>query len=78
MQEERRAEGDGRSFELAIRRVLDDDDLVRSFWQRGYKELADHAGNGASQWIGRRILTAFVVAAVTAGTVWLVKSGNLK
>jgi hypothetical protein len=66
------------AFEIAMRHILDDDELVRSFWHRGYKELTDHAENGASQWVGRRILTAIIVAVVTAGVVWLVKSGNLK
>lgn len=66
------------AFEAAFRRVLADDALVKSFWQRGYKELTDHAGNGASQWVGKRILTALIVAVVTAGVVWLVKTGALK
>jgi len=75
---ERRAEGDGRAFESALRRILTDDELVRAFWHRGFVELSSHAGNGASQWIGKRIITALVVSVVTAGVVWLVKSGALK
>jgi hypothetical protein len=69
---------DAKAFEMALRRVLSDDDLVKSFWHRGYQELTAHAGNGASQWVGRRILTTIVVAVVTAGVVWLVKTGSLK
>ncbi len=66
------------AFEAAFRRVLSDDRLVSEFWQRGYRELSDHAGNGASQWIGKRLLTTLVVAIVTAGLVWLVKTGAIK
>ena len=65
-------------FEAALRRVLSDDEVVRKFWHRGYVELTSHAGNGASQWVGRRLLTTAVVAIVTAGMVWLVKSGAIK
>lgn len=66
------------SVERAMRRVIADPELTRKFWEQGYQELASHASNGASQWIGRRILTAIVVAVVTAGIVWLVKTGQLK
>jgi len=66
------------SVERAIRRVLTDPELGRQFWQGGYEELARHAGNNASQWVGRRLLTALIIAAVTAGLVWLVKTGSLK
>ncbi len=65
-------------MEAAIRRILDDDATVAGFWRRGYKELSSHMESGASQWIGRRILTAAVIAITTAGLVWLVKTGALK
>lgn len=66
------------AFEAAFRRVLADEKLVADFWHRGYRELADHAGNGASQWIGKRLLTTLVAAVVTAGLVWLVRTGAIK
>lgn len=66
------------AFEAAIRRVLADEEIAKAFWRRGYAELSSHAGNGASQWIGKRILTAIIVAVTTAGIVWLVKTGQLK
>ena len=68
----------GGSVERALRRVLSDQELARQFWARGYEELSNHAGNGASQWIGRRLLTTAVLAVTTAGIVWLVKTGALK
>jgi cytochrome c-type biogenesis protein CcmH/NrfG len=63
---------------MALRRILQDEELVKGFWHRGYQELTEHAGAGASQWVGRRILTAIVVAAVTAGIAYLVRTGSLK
>jgi len=65
-------------IELGIRRLLTDEDLMGVFWERGFKELISHASNGASQWIGRRILTGLVLAMVTAGLVWLAKTGGIK
>jgi hypothetical protein len=76
--ESRMVDPTAQAFETALRRVIADDEVVTSFWARGYKELENHATNGASQWIGRRILTAIVVAGVTAGLVWLIKTGALK
>jgi hypothetical protein len=64
--------------EQAIRRVLADKEAMRMFWRGGYEELLEHTSSGASQWIGRRLLTTFIAAVVTAGVVWLVKSGALK
>lgn len=66
------------SVERALRRVMSDSELTHRFWQSGYEELVEQASNNASQWVGRRLLTAFVIAAVTAGIVWLVKTGGIK
>ena len=78
MEDRRDPDTTAQAFEAALRRVIADDEVVVSFWKRGYQELAEHTTNGASQWIGRRILTAIVVAGVTAGLVWLIKTGALK
>jgi glycosyltransferase involved in cell wall biosynthesis len=66
------------ALEEALRRVLDDPELRRRFWSAGYAELAAHASNGASQWIGRRLLVALIWAAVGAGLTYLVKTGAIK
>ncbi len=66
------------SVERAIRRALADPEMSRQFWAAGYEELSRHAGNNASQWVGKRLLTALIVALTTAGFVWLVKTGALK
>ena len=66
------------SVERAIRRVLADPETARQFWAGGYEELSRHAGNNASQWVGRRLLTTLILAVVTAGLIWLVKTGALK
>ena len=78
MEERRRISTDAQAFEEALRRVLSDEELVKRFWQRGYEEFISDAGNNASQWIGKRILTAAVIAITVAGIGWLVKTGALK
>ena len=67
-----------RGIEQGLRAVLNDRGLVESFWERGYSELTKHAGNNASQWVGRRILISIIGALTVAGIVWLVRTGNLK
>jgi hypothetical protein len=66
------------AMERALRNVAQDKELVSAFWKRGYDELASHAGNNASQWVGKRLLTSVILALTTAALVWLVRSGNLK
>ncbi len=66
------------AVERAMRRVLMDEELRRQFWNAGYRELAERASDGASQWVGRRLLIAFVWACVGAGIAWLVKTGVIK
>ncbi len=48
-----------------------------AFWRRGFEQLSTHATAASSQWIGKRILTAFVIAAVSAGIAWLVRTGKV-
>lgn len=61
-----------------IKKLACDEAFVSSFWQHGFNELSKHSSNGASQWIGKRLLTIFITAITTAGIVWLVKTGALK
>jgi hypothetical protein len=58
--------------------LADDEKFAGKFWEVGFKHLRDHTTNHASMWLGRRILTAFVAAVVTAGLIWMVKSGAIK
>ena len=58
--------------------VLSDDALVNAFWRKGYTELAAHGAAGASQWVGKRLFTAMVLAIVTAGLIWLLRNGALR
>lgn len=62
----------------AIREVISDKDLTAKFWEQGYTQLQDHAVRNGSQWVGKRIVTSLVIAVVTAGLIWLVKTGALK
>lgn len=61
-----------------IKQMLADPEFVKSFWQRGFEELSTHTGNGATQWVGKRLLTIAITAMTTAGIVWLVKTGAIK
>ena len=72
------AEAIASGVEQGLRRLLKDDKLIDEYWQRGWKHLSTHATNAGSQWFGKRILTSIVIAVVTSGLVWLVKSGAIK
>ena len=56
--------------------MLGDKELVSTFWQGGYAELVKHSSNGASQWVGKRILTAVIGALLVWALNWYVKQGN--
>lgn len=58
--------------------ILADKKLVETFWRRGYEELASHSSAGASQWFGKRALTAAVIMLVVWGIGWLFRSGAIK
>ena len=61
-----------------FKQMINDEAFVASFWKHGFEELSKHSSNGASQWIGKRLLTIFITAITTAGIVWLVKTGAIK
>lgn len=61
-----------------MKQMAQDEQFVSSFWRHGFEELSKHSSNGASQWIGKRLLTIFITAVTTAGVVWLVKTGAIK
>jgi hypothetical protein len=62
----------------ALRDVLGDKELRSEFWKAGYEELSSHASNGASQWVGKRILIAAVTAVFVLSLGWLVKNGWIR
>ncbi len=64
--------------EAGVRSLLSDEKMVKAFWERGFDEMSRRAQDSSSQWIGRRLLTTLIVALVTAGVVWLVKTGQMK
>lgn len=66
-----------RGIESGIHAALTDPKLLASFWRGGYEELTKHANTGASQWIGKRILTVLATAALALSITWLVKTGKL-
>jgi hypothetical protein len=72
--EEAVAAGVARAMDAA----LSDQHRIQKFWRTGFDELSSHASNGASQWVGKRILTALIAAIATVSLVWLVRNGGLK
>lgn len=58
------------AVETAMRNVLTDPDVRRDFWRAGYEEMSQHAARGATQWVGRRIVSAIGGALLAAG-IWL-------
>lgn len=61
-----------------IKQITEDEKFVNAFWRQGFEELAKHSGNGASQWVGKRLLTILVTSIAGVCIVWLVKTGAIK
>jgi hypothetical protein len=61
-----------------VKALAMDNDFVERFWKVGYSHLTTHVGNGTSQWIGKRLLTMFILSVLSACVVWLVRSGAIK
>ena len=52
-----------------LKQLTQDEAFVSSFWRHGFEELSKHSSNGASQWLGKRLLTILITAVTTAGIV---------
>lgn len=61
-----------------LRAALKDKELVTHFWRDGFEELSARSADGASQWIGKRLMTWLAVAVLAAALAWLVRSGAIK
>ena len=61
-----------------LKQITEDEKFVAAFWKQGFEELAKHSGNGASQWLGKRILTILITTIAGGCIVWLVKTGAIK
>lgn len=60
-----------------LKALAQDAEFGERFWRRGFESMSKHAGDAGSKWIGSRILTALVIAVVSAGITWLVKQGKI-
>ena len=58
--------------------LVADKQFCEQFWSSGFKELAKHTSDGASQWIGKRVLTWLITAATVGGLIWLAKNGGIQ
>jgi hypothetical protein len=54
----------------AIHELSEDRELRRQVWKGVYSDVAE--------WVGARLLTAIIAAALTAGVVLLIKQGVFK
>lgn len=61
-----------------IKQITEDEKFVAAFWKQGFEQLAQHSGNGASQWVGKRLLTILITSVAGVCIVWLVKTGAIK
>lgn len=68
----------GAGFEKALRAVAKDSDFARPFWQQGADYMIERVTSQSTQWIGRRILTSIVGAALIAVITWAVLTGRFK
>ena len=74
----------GKNMEAAVRNgsaaglkdVLDDKEQTKKFWKSGFDELSEHTSNGASQWVGKRLLTWLIVGAITILATWLLRNNR--
>ena len=67
-----------RGVVAGAKRLASDPEFAETFWKTGFEHLSRHGGNQASQWLGKRLLTSLIVAVVTAGLLWLAKTGQIK
>ena len=61
-----------------MQRVANDPKFVEEFWAAGYKQLAQRSSDNAARWIGRRILTATAILALTVILGYLIRTGTIK
>ncbi len=61
-----------------MQRVSGDPKFVDEFWSAGFKQLAARSGDAASRWVGRRILTAAAILALTVILGYLIRTGAIK
>lgn len=67
-----------RGIQAGLKAAMKDKELVTSFWRDGFAELTKHSADGASQWVGKRLMTWFAVALLAAILAWLVRNGTIK
>lgn len=59
-----------RAVERGLRKVIDDPEVQKRYWENGYKEFERHAGQNLAQALGRRIILFVVTAAVGMALAW--------
>lgn len=67
-----------RGIVAGISELMRDEPTIKAFWKSGYDELTVQAQNNATQWVGKRILTALSATLFIALIVWSVKNGHIK
>jgi len=54
-----------------MNKVLSDRATMKAFWGAGYEQLSNHASDGATKWVGRRIITWIATTALTLAVGYL-------
>ena len=67
-----------RGIKAGLRAAMEDKELVSHFWRDGFEELSKRSADGASQWVGRRLMTWLAVAVLAASLAWLARNGSIK
>jgi len=62
----------------AIDEFLHDDSEFGRLSERLYGKLSEHTTNGITQWVGKRILTIMLAAALSGSVAWAVLTGRIK
>jgi hypothetical protein len=53
------------AFEIAMRRTMADEKFMSSFWEKAYEHVTTKASSETQKWVGSRVLTWIVTAALT-------------
>ena len=60
----------------ALQLIMTDDELIESFWKRGYTSLASQSSTRATMWAGRSFFYALVFSVTLWGLTWIVNHND--
>ena len=66
------------AFKEAFKEVLQDEELVASYWHAGFKHFSKHTQEKTTQWIGKQFIVWLGGAALAFGIFIAAKTGYIK